>query len=101
MTESSDEKRREGLEGKEQEAVRKVISDKRFDRYLGRDRRVGVELATSGIEFAGVVGGFVAGGWWLDGEFGTKPTFLIVGLVLGSVGGVYRLWRVGKTFFKR
>ncbi len=104
MTESSENRQREVGEaggGHEQDAVRKVISDKRFDKYMGRDRKVGVELASMGVELAGIVGGFVGGGWWLDEKFETSPLFIIFGLVFGAVGGVYRLWRVGKTFFRK
>ncbi len=85
----------------DEDAIQKAISDPRFDRYLGKDRRVGVEMASMGVEFAGIVGGFVWGGWWLDGELETGPMFVIIGLVFGAVGGMYRLWRIGKTFFKR
>lgn len=33
-------------------------------------------------------------GRWLDGQFETKPLFLIVGLLAGLAGGVYGLVRL-------
>jgi F0F1-type ATP synthase assembly protein I len=52
-----------------------------------------------GMEFAGVVVVLLLGGWWLDGKWNTSPTFTLIGLGIGLVGGVYNLWRVGKRFF--
>lgn len=56
-------------------------------------------LVGVGMEFAGVVVVMALGGWWLDEKLGTSPMVTLIGLTIGLVGGVYNLWRVGKTFF--
>jgi F0F1-type ATP synthase assembly protein I len=30
-------------------------------------------------------------GWWLDGQLGTSPWLLLVGIFLGAAGGFYSL----------
>jgi F0F1-type ATP synthase assembly protein I len=37
---------------------------------------------------------FAYGGLWLDARFGSKPLFLLVGVVCGIVGGILHLIRV-------
>jgi F0F1-type ATP synthase assembly protein I len=41
-----------------------------------------------GIQLIVTILGFAALGWWLDDRFGTKPWFLLAGLVLGATGGM-------------
>lgn len=48
-------------------------------------------MAGLGTELAGGIVGFVLLGWWIDRKFGTSPTWLIVGSVLGGVGGMVHL----------
>ena len=48
-------------------------------------------VAGLGTEMAGGIAGFVLLGWWIDRQFGTSPTWLIVGAVLGGVGGLVHL----------
>jgi F0F1-type ATP synthase assembly protein I len=57
-------------------------------------------LMGAGLELAGAAGGFAVIGWWLDGKWGTTPWLMCVGLAIGLIGGFYRLWRVGKRFFR-
>ena len=47
--------------------------------------------ASLGITFGATVLVFVGFGWWLDDRFGTSPWLLIVGMLLGSVGGIVSL----------
>lgn len=54
----------------------------------------------AGIEFTAVTGAFAAFGWWLDGQWGTGPWLMITGLAMGLVGGTYKLWRLGRIFFR-
>ena len=49
--------------------------------------RVGTELLAGLIIGAGI-------GWTVDQWFNTTPLFLIIFFILGSVAGVYNLWRV-------
>ena len=47
--------------------------------------------ASLGITYGATVLVFVGLGWWLDDRFGTSPWLLIVGMLLGSVGGIVSL----------
>lgn len=38
-------------------------------------------------------------GRWLDGQFGTMPLFLIVGIFLGLAVGVYAMIKLIRQFF--
>ena len=49
--------------------------------------------AGMGFNLVGAVLGFMAIGWLVDRGFGTRPTGVIVGAVLGVVGGMYNLIR--------
>lgn len=40
----------------------------------------------------------IFGGRWLDGKLQTEPLFLIIGLLLGLMAGVYGLIRLLKQF---
>ena len=46
-----------------------------------------------GIQFAVTILLFTAAGWWLDGQLGTTPLFILLGTLLGAVGGFYKLYR--------
>ena len=62
--------------------------------------RVSADLgryAGLGLQFAASVVLFGAGGWWLDGRFGTRPWLLIVGLFLGAGLAFYALLRAVPT----
>ncbi len=54
---------------------------------------------TVGIEFAAVVAILSLGGWWLDGKWGTSPWLLLTGLFISTIGGLYKVWRIGKQYF--
>ena len=46
------------------------------------------------MTLAVVVTLFALGGLWLDDRLGTRPLFLVLGVVLGIVGGLIHLLRV-------
>lgn len=46
-----------------------------------------------GLTIVGSICLFMAGGWWLDGEIGTRPALTIVGALLGGAAGFYGMWR--------
>ena len=46
-----------------------------------------------GIQFAVTILLFLAGGWWLDGQLATTPLFILLGTLLGTVAGFYKLYR--------
>jgi len=45
---------------------------------------------TLGIQLAAGVVVFFLIGWWLDTRYGTAPTYKLIGLVIGSVGGLIK-----------
>ena len=53
------------------------------------------------MELAGGIGGFTLLGYWLDLKLGTYPRWLTVGAVLGCVGGMYNLIKIGISESKR
>ena len=57
-------------------------------------------LMGAGMELGLVAAAFALGGWWLDNKYGTRPWFLVTGLAIGVIGGMYNLWRTGKRFFE-
>jgi hypothetical protein len=48
----------------------------------------------AGLTFAVTVALFALGGLWLDGKLGTKPWFVLLGVLLGLVGGTIHLLTV-------
>ncbi len=52
-----------------------------------------------GFEFAGAVGGLTLVGWWLDRRWQTQPWLMCLGMTIGVIGGIYKIWRLGKRFF--
>lgn len=81
--------------------LRDNLADKRWDKYLGRQKASPLVFATAGIELVGLVGGLTLLGWWVDGALGTLPTLTVVGLTIGTIGGLYRLYQRGKPFFQQ
>src|SRR5204863_3826793 len=45
-----------------------------------------------GLQLAGSVGLFMAGGWWVDGKLGTTPLLTILGALGGGTAGFYSLY---------
>jgi ATP synthase protein I len=41
----------------------------------------------------------IFGGRWLDGQFGTEPLFLIIGLLVGLAAGVYAMLKLIQHYF--
>lgn len=35
----------------------------------------------------------LAGGYWLDGQFGTRPIFFLIGGFLGLAAALYHFWK--------
>lgn len=60
-----------------------------------------MRYAGLGMELAGGIGGFTLLGYWLDLKLGTHPRWLTVGAVLGCVGGMYNLIKIGISESKR
>jgi hypothetical protein len=48
----------------------------------------------AGMTLAASVGLFAYGGLWLDGQLGTRPWMLLLGVALGITGGMLHLIRV-------
>lgn len=59
----------------------------------GPKRPSWVRISGIGFEFAAAVAGFTAIGWWIDRKYETGPLFVLIGVGLGLVGGMYNLIR--------
>ena len=58
--------------------------------------RAAARFSAVGLELGIAVGIGYAGGWYLDGRFGTKPYLSLVGLLLGIGAGVLTFVRVAR-----
>ena len=52
-----------------------------------------VRFASSGMELAAAVAGFVLLGTWIDRRYGTGPTWTVVLGLVGIIGGIYSFIR--------
>ncbi len=57
---------------------------------IGRQVASGVDSASF---FASIMSGFLLGAL-ADWAFGTKPAFIVVGIIAGSVIGFWRMWMI-------
>jgi hypothetical protein len=57
-------------------------------------------LAGIGIQFAVAILLGLYGGQWLDRRWGTKPVFLLIGVMLGFAAGFVTLYRAAKRSAK-
>lgn len=67
----------------------------------GQPASPGMRYAGLGMELAGGIAGFTLLGYWLDVKFDTHPRWLTVGAVIGCVGGMYNLIKIGIQESKR
>jgi F0F1-type ATP synthase assembly protein I len=68
---------------------------------LGQAYRDVAPYLTIGIQLAAAVVFFFLIGWWLDTRMGTSPTFELIGLVLGFVGGMVKFFRSAAEMSKK
>ncbi len=68
------------------------LKKKSDEKAVGAFAEVG-PYASLGIQFAVTILLFLAVGWWLDGELGTTPLFILLGTPLGAIAGFYKLYR--------
>ncbi len=56
-----------------------------------------------GLELAVAIGGLGLLGFWADGHFGTSPWLSLTGIILGTVGGCWNIYKTAKQdgFFKQ
>jgi F0F1-type ATP synthase assembly protein I len=52
------------------------------------------------VELGGVVAILALGGWWLDRKLHCQPWLMLAGVAVGTIGGIYNLWKQGRRFFK-
>jgi F0F1-type ATP synthase assembly protein I len=60
---------------------------------LGQAYRDFAPYLTLGFQLAAAVIAFFLLGWWLDTRYGTSPTFKLIGLLLGSIGGMIKFFK--------
>ena len=56
---------------------------------------------TLGIQLAATVVIFFLVGWWLDTRYETSPTFKLIGVFLGSVGGMIKFLKSVSVLIKK
>ncbi|MBN1279017.1 MAG: AtpZ/AtpI family protein [Chlorobium sp.] len=71
--------------------------DDRYPDQLGRSLRALSDYLGLGIQIAAGFVFFVFAGYWADGQLGTSPLFLIIGMFMGMGGMVLVLMKVLKT----
>lgn len=54
-------------------------------------------ISTLGLEFAAAQGAGLFAGYWLDKRFDTRPVFMLAGLALGFVLGLYIVIKAAKN----
>jgi len=62
----------------------------KYHEEIGRQVAAGVDSASF---FATIMSGFLLGAlldWWLD----TKPVFIVLGIIAGSIIGFWRMWTI-------
>ncbi|MEE9206720.1 MAG: AtpZ/AtpI family protein [Acidimicrobiia bacterium] len=62
----------------------------KYHEEIGRQVAAGVDSASF---FATIMSGFALGAltdWWL----GTKPVFIVIGIIAGSIIGFWRMWTI-------
>ncbi|MCC7145669.1 MAG: AtpZ/AtpI family protein [Phycisphaeraceae bacterium] len=69
-------------------------------RNVGADRFRGWGLLGVGMELGMVVAVMSLGGWWVDRKLDTSPWFLLLGLGIATIGGMYNLYRQSKRYFE-
>ncbi len=57
------------------------------------NRKTGIAYAAAFTLFASVVA-FLGVGWLLDRWLGTRPWFLVAGIVVGAIAGFYEFVRI-------
>ena len=62
--------------------------------YLALFSEIGIVLLTTTL--LGVLGGY-----WLDGQVGTRPLFVLLGLLLGLAAGATAIYRLITRFLAR
>ena len=74
---------------------------KRDDTPPGQAYRDVAPYLTLGIQLAAAVVFFFLIGWWLDTRMETSPTFKLIGLLLGFVGGMIKFFRSVEEMSKK
>ncbi|PCG20122.1 AtpZ/AtpI family protein [Brachyspira sp. G79] len=59
-----------------------------------------VRYAALGAEFGSMVLGLAFVGHYADKHFNSRPLFTIIGIFVGFVSGIYRLYKISKAFDK-
>lgn len=68
---------------------------------LGQTYRDVAPYLTLGIQLAATVLVFFLVGWWIDARSDTSPTFKLIGLFLGFVGGMIKFLKSATEMGKK
>ena len=59
------------------------------------------QLATTGLELGLTVAVLALLGWWLDSKWNSSPWMLIIGVLIGTIGSLYKMWRLNAKWFAK
>lgn len=76
--------------------MKKEQSDERYQDQFGSSLRALSDYLGLGIQIAAGFVFFVFAGYWADGQLGTSPLFLIIGVFMGMAGMVLVLMKTLK-----
>jgi F0F1-type ATP synthase assembly protein I len=71
------------------------------DLATGQSYRDSAPYLTLGIQLAATVVIFFLIGWWLDTHNNTSPTYQLVGVLIGSVGGMIKFLKSATELSKK
>ncbi|MEX2213323.1 MAG: AtpZ/AtpI family protein [Phycisphaeraceae bacterium] len=59
------------------------------------------QLASTGMELGLTVAVLALLGWWLDSQWNSSPWMLLTGVLIGTLGSLYKMWRLNAKWFAK
>jgi F0F1-type ATP synthase assembly protein I len=59
-----------------------------------------MSIANLGLEMAGVILGLTLLGWWIDKKTGLSPLFVLLGVLIGVTGSMYKIFKASERMMK-
>jgi len=74
---------------------------KNWQKNQAKTYRTYIKTSAVGLEFALAIGISALIGYYLDKRFGWSPWGLIIGMIIGTLAGVKRLWTFSKEYLAK